>query len=1054
MVVRKGCFTHRKISIKLALGGLFVFATLFTASIAIGFQYYFSKQLATENALTTYSSMSTMVNTHIRFLDTGASNVGKILAKIGSSPHYQRREEDIKKIFTEVLSNNPIFYSIYIASDNDDFFQVINLDASLIIREKLNADKNDRWVLVQAKGEGSQRIKTFSYYSDDFALRDKTTAATTYYPSQRPWFLQAQENVSYKTNPYFFQYLQITGQTYSIKVENTDKVIGIDIVLSSMSDALVSSSLGSALESNQEGFIYKDSGEVIASNWNHSFKKADIESVPLKLTEEEKALVQKRGKLKVSNQMDWLPIDYAVAGKPEGYAIELLEIVSEMTGLKFKFINGFSWNELVEEYQKGEIDLLHSILKIDNNLKFERYSEPMYQLPVSIVTKQTDIKIERLDQLNDKALAVVKDWSVIPKLKQGYPRVDIVIFDTIKEALSSVVSGRTDAVIGTTLTLGAASEQYVFSDLTFHQNVSILGWNGNLKFFFTMKKEDQAVINLINRAIQNISLAQRSMLEDKWNGSYHLTVKDQERDLLVPYPELVTLANSEGLQGQLIQKDVNGVMKYFYVSAINENEYFGVVIPNELIYSEVNEKLYASILLTMIVMVLFIPFAWFLSGPVVKPIRLLQKETIQIKNGNYDQVLKVDSYIKEVWDLSVSVDDMVKELIQHEKNQEEFVESFIQLIAQAIDDKSPYTAGHCNRVPILGMMLAKAAETSKRGILKDFVFLNEDERREFRIAAWLHDCGKITTPEHIIDKGTKLEANYNRIHEIRMRFEVLWRDAEIEYYKAVQEMPNNESELRKQKELTQKELRQEFEFVATCNVGQEFMSEEAQDKIHLISKKEWLRFFDDTLGLSPAEELAIDKSTVTLPIKEQLLSDKPYHQITRVRSFEINPEFGIKMEVPELQYNLGEIYNLCIERGTLTPEDRFKINEHMISTIKMLESLPFPPKLARVPRYASTHHETLKGTGYPRKLSAKDVSVPERILVLADIFEALTASDRPYKKAKPVSVAIEIMHQMVVDEYIDEDVFKLFIESGLYIEYAKTYLPEAQLDTVDITKYL
>ena len=140
----------------------------------------------------------------------------------------------------------------------------------------------------------------------------------------------------------------------------------------------------------------------------------------------------------------------------------------------------------------------------------------------------------------------------------------------------------------------------------------------------------------------------------------------------------------------------------------------------------------------------------------------------------------IETRIKEVWDLSVAVKDMANEIKTHEQTQEEFVEAFIKLIAQAIDDKSPYTAGHCNRVPELGMMLAEAVEASDEPLFKDFKFANNDERREFRIAAWLHDCGKITTPEHIVDKGTKLEANYNRIHEVRMRFEVLWRDAEIQ----------------------------------------------------------------------------------------------------------------------------------------------------------------------------------------------------------------------------------------------------------------------------------
>ena len=351
-------------------------------------------------------------------------------------------------------------------------------------------------------------------------------------------------------------------------------------------------------------------------------------------------------------------------------------------------------------------------------------------------------------------------------------------------------------------------------------------------------------------------------------------------------------------------------------------------------------------------------------------------------------------------------------------------------------------------------MLAEAAEASTSGKFKDFKFNNADERREFRIAAWLHDCGKITTPEHIVDKGTKLEANYNRINEIRTRFEVLWRDAEIQYLKTILSGELTKEEARDIFYEKKRKLTDDFEFIAQANIGGEFMSDEKVERIKQIAQQTWLRHFDDRLGLSPFEELNKKENSANLPVVEKLLADKPEHIIHRIRPVEFDPKHGIKMQVPEHQYNMGEVYNLSISRGTLTAEDRYKINEHMISGIKMLEALPFPPELRNVPRYASTHHETLKGSGYPRKLSAEDLSVPERILVIADIFEALTAADRPYKKAKPVSVAVDIMYKMALDEHLDMELFQLFLESGVYLEYANTFLPSKQVDHVDINKYL
>ena len=184
------------------------------------------------------------------------------------------------------------------------------------------------------------------------------------------------------------------------------------------------------------------------------------------------------------------------------------------------------------------------------------------------------------------------------------------------------------------------------------------------------------------------------------------------------------------------------------------------------------------------------------------------------------------------------------------------------------------------------------------------------------------------------------------------------------------------------------------------------------------------------------------------------MADKPEHLIPRYRPMDYVNQFGIRMDIPEHLYNLGEVYNLSVSRGTLTAEDRFKINEHMISTIRMLEKLPFPADLARVPRYASTHHETLNGTGYPRKLTAQDLSLPERMIAVADVFEALTAADRPYKKAKTVSESIAILYRMVQDNHLDRDVFELFLKEGIYRDYAERFLAAEQLDDVDIKRYL
>lgn len=411
-------------------------------------------------------------------------------------------------------------------------------------------------------------------------------------------------------------------------------------------------------------------------------------------------------------------------------------------------------------------------------------------------------------------------------------------------------------------------------------------------------------------------------------------------------------------------------------------------------------------------------------------------------------------------DLIVFVDEIAgsaavaietRELIE---SQQALLDGIIRLVANAIDTKSPYTSGHCERVPQLAKMLVDAATASREIPFTDF-HLTEDEKYEFHLASWLHDCGKITSPEYVVDKSTKLETIYNRIHEIRTRFEVLHRDAEIQYLHD-QQNGVNRNEARRERDETQARLQEEFEFVARANIGGEYMSENDIARIRAIGDRTWQRHFSDRIGLSRDEAAMLaGEEAVALPATEKLLADKPGHlepwgdRIPPVTHGDPRNKWGFDMKLPSHAYNRGEIYNLTIQRGTLTPEERFKINEHIVQTICMLDALPLPDKLANVPRLAGTHHERVDGNGYPCGLHGRQMGVPEKIMAVADIFEALTAADRPYKDGKTLTEALGIMVRMVAERHIDGDVFRLFVVSGVYRRYADTYLNPAQIDDVD-----
>ncbi len=326
--------------------------------------------------------------------------------------------------------------------------------------------------------------------------------------------------------------------------------------------------------------------------------------------------------------------------------------------------------------------------------------------------------------------------------------------------------------------------------------------------------------------------------------------------------------------------------------------------------------------------------------------------------------------------------------------QKVLLESFIKMMAQAIDAKSPYTGSHCVRVPVLTEMLAEAACNDQDGFFRNFS-MSAEEKYELHIAGWLHDAGKIVTPVHIMDKATKLETIYDRIHLVIKRFELLKRDARIRCLEAII-AGGDTQQLTTQYETELAAIDDDIAFLKTANIGGEFMEDAKLARLKELSGK----------------TILLDGQT------QPLLSE-------------------------------NEVYNLSTRRGTITPEERQIMNDHMVHTVNMLESMPWPKHLQRVPEYATGHHEKMDGTGYPRGVLGGTMSIPARMMCIADVFEALTAVDRPYKKAKKLSEAMGIIGQFKKNNHLDPHIVDFFVTSKTYRKFAEMFLPPEQIDAVD-----
>jgi len=329
---------------------------------------------------------------------------------------------------------------------------------------------------------------------------------------------------------------------------------------------------------------------------------------------------------------------------------------------------------------------------------------------------------------------------------------------------------------------------------------------------------------------------------------------------------------------------------------------------------------------------------------------------------------------------------------------EQLLNSIIQVIASAIDEKSKYTSGHIERVAELAVELAQEVSDSNEGVYAK-VGYNKNQIDEIRFAGLLHDIGKITTPEYVVDKSTKLETIYDRINTVYLRFEILKKEREIEMLKAIAGLSDKDIKSAEHKAMIEQlnrdiqQITDDYNFIQRMNTGGEFLSSEFKERVNKIAET----------------KITIDGKS------DNILTE-------------------------------NEVYNLHVSRGTLTEEERQIINNHAVVTDKMLNKLPFPKKLKHVPEYAANHHERMDGSGYPKGLSADNLALPARIMALADIFEALTARDRPYKKGKTLSEAMRIMDFMVKDYHIDPDLYNFFKETRLYLRYAKKYMDPEQID--------
>jgi HD-GYP domain-containing protein (c-di-GMP phosphodiesterase class II) len=1004
------------VRLNLSLASLIAFIILISSAtllaILLSIVEYEGKSIALDSAAIIFNESSkktiAKIDSSIKNLSTITNTASfsfssNVMANIAS---YAQRD---LYVLMSLLEENKNIMSVYVGYMNGTFHQLIAVrnDADIIETYRCPHETNyiDRWVYFLKDGEGRQR---WDFYNGDMKLLSaRFEESASYDPRQRPWYTQAMKSEqSVYTDPYVFSSSRLPGITCAKRLDDGKGVFGVDMTLAQLGDMLAKQRMGG----HGISWIANRQGRVVAIpglNW----KKALGPDMQLPLASQSSdPLVRSVAR---AFQGAAMPEDVPFFIDIEG---SLHMAVATSMDIGQSLVLHVITAAPVSDFTKHIHRLLARIVVVAGCLL-------VLLVPLAVLlSRRSSRSVKALVRETEKIQRF--DFSPSESIKSNITEVQkliaafAVMKTTIQTKTESLVrtQEKLELLVRSGVALSAEKDWKALVSLIFQTAMNLVNADGGVLYL----RDGEAL------EVEMVSVGSRNLVLGGLSGSAVPQIKFKPEDAPSLSSDSVLRPAGEAFLSRKILSLADCSLTLFPLGQPEEPEAYAV---NSLIAAPiVNHR-----------------------GEIFGVIQLLNAMSEGAEASEGGGRSAADFVGSLAAQAAVTLDNRA---LLH--SLQDLFDSLVQMVAASIDAKSPYTAGHCRRVPILTELLAQAAHEATQGSLSDFRMESPWQWRQLWIASWLHDCGKVTTPEHIVDKGAKLETIYNRIHEIRTRFEVLRRDAEIAYLQGIIQGEEDASVLRQRFDACLAQLEDDFDFIAQCNVGAEFMTNEDERRIRKIAERVWMRHYSDRVGLSEDElrrKNACEEPD--LPTPEPLLSDKADQILERTKDYSyLKYANGDPLEAPAHEWNKGELYNLRIRRGTLTLEERFKIREHTLSGLEMLSKIPFPPHLSRVTDIAMAHHETLDGSGYPLKKHGAQLSVEARILAIADIFEALTASDRPYKKAKTVFETLEIMRRMRDEGRIDADLFDIFLTSGAFRQYARDYLAPEQNDVEDVSPYL
>ena len=667
---------ERFVTIRMTVVTVFVFATAFTAAIAIGLQYFFSRELASEAAADLYATTSSSVASELESIGKLNRNVVELLA---DNPELAdpSLEDKLLPLFTQVLERNPLTYGIYVGRRDGSLFEVINLDSSRKARDALDALHSDRWVVMRVDEVQGLRQRRYQYLDSTLRVRAERTEATDYDATKRPWYEAAIASGEAETSqPYLFAQLGAAGRTVSKRVINSESVVGLDLTLETMSAFLRQH------EASRDStiYLYDARGTVIASSKPVAAEaESDLPAPRISLSTAEREYLASLGTLKVSNETDWPPFDYAVQGQPRGYAIDMVRMIGESLDVPLDFVNGLSWPELVAQFRQGDIDILHPISLTAETRDWGLSGTPYLNLPFALLTRDQENPPKKLATLSGKRLAIPSGYVVTDVIAEQWPEIKIVVAESPRDAVELVLNGEADAALDKYAMLQYISENYFISGVSIHSDIGT-GMKDVPRDMYLLSPADEPELRtLIDRVISAIGSKQLDYLHTKW---LDYSEAGSGRVAEVVPGQLTAIASNPVQQDRLVSGVITGTDYLMYASKLGPEDgapMVGIITPTSTVMAPFLEKVTYSIGITAGLLILLLPLSWVFADPIVRPIRQLARENDKVRQLRFDEVQRVPSRIKELDELSGSMVAMVASIQAHERAQRELMDAFIRL---------------------------------------------------------------------------------------------------------------------------------------------------------------------------------------------------------------------------------------------------------------------------------------------------------------------------------------------------------------------------------------